>query len=286
MEMQMIKVEIISHDGTKIAAYDHGGTGEPIVFIHCLSGISQQWDPMLHYFLSNHKVITYDLRGHGKSGQPDDGYSMENMAKDLDAVLDHFAISETHLVGSSYGCMVGLYYASTRTDRVLSLINCDGAVINDTGEYGLMDETLEEHLEKYRDYLEPEYDSIEAYKQYYKDNSEPWNAYKAYYFDQYEPRLKENGKVSSITNGNTMEQIISDIYYVDFLKWYKKVECPVLFLPSEEGKLEKCMRFIEKASENLPHSKTVVIPGSKHLMMFEQDEELAAIMKEFYASIK
>jgi 2-succinyl-6-hydroxy-2,4-cyclohexadiene-1-carboxylate synthase len=285
MDRNAGKFQIISHDGTNIAAYDHGGEGEPIVFLHCLSGIAQQWDPLIKHFITNYRVLTYDLRGHGKSDQPAENYAFEDMAKDLDAVLDHFKINKTHLVGSSYGCMIGLYYASTRTECVLSLVNCDGAVLNDTGENGLSDETLEEHLAKYRDQLDPDYESVEAYKQFYRENWEPWNEYKAYYLEQYEPRIKENGKAGPRTTGYTMEKIISEIYYVDFLKWYEKVKCPVLFLPSSEGHLDKSMRFIEKAAVGLPYSQTVVIPESKHLMMFEQEDELAEAIRNFYNSI-
>jgi 2-succinyl-6-hydroxy-2,4-cyclohexadiene-1-carboxylate synthase len=84
-----------------------------------------------------------------------------------------------------------------------------------------------------------------------------------------------------------MKKIISEIYYIDFLTWYEKVRCPILFLPAENGGfLEERMRFIEVASTKLPRSKTVVIPNTTHLMMYDHEKELADTIQEFYAEIQ
>ncbi|MBY6036525.1 alpha/beta hydrolase [Fictibacillus nanhaiensis] len=280
------KHQIASNDGTLITAYDHGGHGETILFLHYLGGCAHLWHPVIPHFVKNYRVLTYDLRGHGKSGQPDQGYTFEDTARDLEAVLNFFQIKHVHLVGSSYGCMVGTYFASTRAERVLSIVNSEGALVNDTGEDGIYNETFEEHISKFRDELDPDYESVDAYKQYYRDNWKPWNEARAYFVEHYEPRVKENGKVGPQTTGATMEKIIFEIFHTDFLKWYEKVECPVLFLPAEqEGEIEKKKRFIENASRRLSFSRTIVIPGTTHLMMYDHEVELVQAIKEFYAEI-
>jgi 2-succinyl-6-hydroxy-2,4-cyclohexadiene-1-carboxylate synthase len=286
MDIKAASFDLVSHDGVRIAAFDHGGTGEPIVFIHYLGGMAQLWHPVIKHFIPNHRVITYDLRGHGRSEQPENGYTFEDTAKDLDTVLNHFKVKNVHLVGSSYGCMVGLYYASTRIDRVLSLVQCDGAMINDTGENGLYEESLEEHLAKFKDQFDPEYESVEAYKQFYRENWEPWNESRAYYIEQYEPRVKENGKIGPRTTGDTMQKIISELYYVDFLTWYEKVKCPVLFIPAvNDEHYEKTMEFVDKAVKLLTYSKTAIIPGTTHIMMFDHEKELVETIQQFYSEI-
>ncbi|WNB90804.1 alpha/beta hydrolase [Bacillus sp. NEB1478] len=286
MDITSDRYDLLSSDGTKITAYDHGGTGEPIIFLHYLGGIAQLWQPVIKHFIQNHRVITYDLRGHGKSDQPEEGYTFEDTAKDLDTVLDHFKVNKAHLVGSSYGCMVGLYYASNRKDRVLSLVQCDGAMINNTGDNGLYEETLEEHLAKFKDQFDSDYESVEAYKQFYRDNWEPWNESRAFYVEQYEPRIKKNGKVGPRTKRETLEKIISELYYVDFLTWYEKVKCPVLFLPAEqEGHLEKTKEFLGKVSKVLPYCKTIIISGTIHLMMYDHEEKLIEAIQLFYKEL-
>jgi pimeloyl-ACP methyl ester carboxylesterase len=286
MNIKADKHELTSHDGTKIVAYDHGGSGETIVFLHYLGGCAHLWHPVISHFTDRFRVLTYDLRGHGHSGQPDDGYTFEDTAKDLESVLDSFSIKSAHLIGSSYGCMVGAYFASTRIERVLSLVNSEGALVNDTGDDGRFEESFEEYISKFRDQLDPDYESVEAYKQYYRENWKPWNDARAYFVEHYEPRVKENGKIGPRTTGVTLEKIISEIYYVDFLTWYEKVKCPVLFLPAEqEGDLAKKQRFIEKASKVLTYCRTIIIPGTTHLMMYDHESELVKVINDFYAEI-
>jgi pimeloyl-ACP methyl ester carboxylesterase len=286
MDIKADKYELTSHDGTKIAAYDHGGSGEALIFLHYLGGSAHLWHPVIPHFLDTYRIVSYDLRGHGLSDQPENGYTFEDTAKDLEAVMDFFSIQNAHLVGSSYGSMVGAYFASTRTHRVISLVASEGALVNETGEDGKYEESFEEHISKFRDQLDPEYDSVEAYKDYYKENWKPWNEARAYYVENYVPRVKENGKVGPRTTGTTMEKIIAEIYYTNFLTWYEKVKCPVLFLPAEtEGNLDKKERFIEKASKVLPFCRKVIIPGTTHLMMYDHEKELVQTIKEFYADI-
>ncbi|MBH0172626.1 alpha/beta hydrolase [Fictibacillus sp. 23RED33] len=286
MDIPFDQHKIHSHDGTMLTGYDYGGLGDPLILIHYLGGTVKAWNPVIPFLRDHYRIISYDLRGHGKSDQPDYGYSFEDTTKDLESVMNHFEIEKAHLVGSSYGCMVGLYFTAMRQDRVLSLANIDGAIINDTGENGLNDETLEEHLAKFEGQLDPDYESIEEFQQVYREQWLPWNKERANYVAEYEPRMKENGKVGNITTGQTMQKIISEIYYIDFLTWYKKVQSPVLFLPAEkEGHFQQSLKFIGQAKVGLPYSETVIIPNSTHLMMFDHAKELAAAILKFHSEI-
>jgi pimeloyl-ACP methyl ester carboxylesterase len=68
------------------------------------------------------RVVTWDLRGHGRSDRPPTGYDLPTMAGDLSTVLD--AVSPegpADLVGHSYGALVALRLALTSPGRVRSL---------------------------------------------------------------------------------------------------------------------------------------------------------------------
>ncbi|MFQ5675703.1 MAG: alpha/beta fold hydrolase, partial [bacterium] len=75
--------------------------------------------------MRDYRVTLYDLRGHGGSGMPASGYTTEDMATDLDALLDEIGIAQAHLVGHSYGGAVALHYALNHPDRVVSLTLAD-----------------------------------------------------------------------------------------------------------------------------------------------------------------
>lgn len=94
---------ITTPDGTDLYVRDWG-TGRPVVLIHGwpLSGAS--WDhqavPLVE---AGHRVITYDRRGFGRSGQPWGGYDYDTLADDLAAVIDGLSLQDAAIYGFSMG---------------------------------------------------------------------------------------------------------------------------------------------------------------------------------------
>jgi 3-oxoadipate enol-lactonase len=68
-------------------------------------------------------VITYDLRGHGRSRRPETGYRLTDFVADLAGLLDALDVpGPVHLVGNSYGGTVAFSYALAHPERVASLV--------------------------------------------------------------------------------------------------------------------------------------------------------------------
>jgi len=102
------------------------GHGEAVVFVHGLGANHAFWYLGIARHLSKrYQVLTYDLRGHGRSSMPRRGYRLMQMAEDLDALNAHLGIERAHLVGHSFGARVALYYAITRQERVATLTVAD-----------------------------------------------------------------------------------------------------------------------------------------------------------------
>lgn len=85
---------------------------------------------LLGFHLAKHAdVITYDLRGHGRSDQPASGYTVEDHATDLFALLDALGIeAPVHLIATSYGGAIAMAAAIRHPDRLASVTLLDGAV--------------------------------------------------------------------------------------------------------------------------------------------------------------
>lgn len=67
-------------------------------------------------------VVMYDLRGHGRSGRPASGYTLDDGVDDLEALLDRLAVTgPVHLVGNSYGGTIAFGYAARRPQRAASV---------------------------------------------------------------------------------------------------------------------------------------------------------------------
>ena len=102
------------------------GQGENLVLIHGLGANLAFWYMGIARLLSRqYRVITYDLRGHGRSSMPATGYTLPDMANDLEALLDHLGVDHAHVVGHSFGARVALYFTISRPDRVSTLTVAD-----------------------------------------------------------------------------------------------------------------------------------------------------------------
>ncbi|MGH2718347.1 MAG: alpha/beta fold hydrolase [Actinomycetota bacterium] len=106
-----------------------------VVFIH---GLFIDNLSSLYYSLANPvaqagaDAILYDLRGHGRSDQPVDGYTLDDSVEDLLGVVEALAVdAPVHLVGHSYGASIALRAGLLYPDRLASLAliepHCAGA---------------------------------------------------------------------------------------------------------------------------------------------------------------
>jgi pimeloyl-ACP methyl ester carboxylesterase len=69
------------------------------------------------------RVVLLDLRGHGRSERPPQGYALTDFVDDLEAVLDvHGGPGPYHLFGNSFGGTVAFAYAARRPDRVAGIV--------------------------------------------------------------------------------------------------------------------------------------------------------------------
>lgn len=100
--------------------------GVPTVFVHGLAASSAFWlaagAPIL---AGNGPLVFYDLRGHGKSESPNEGYSVSGMAEDLVGLLDNLELERVNLVTHSFGGMIGLLATLQQPERVASLVLAD-----------------------------------------------------------------------------------------------------------------------------------------------------------------
>ncbi|OAB41646.1 alpha/beta fold hydrolase [Paenibacillus glacialis] len=67
-------------------------------------------------------VIAIDIRGCGESGMPEQGFTLQHMASDINAVMSHLGITEAHFIAYSRGVAYALQYALQHPERIQGLI--------------------------------------------------------------------------------------------------------------------------------------------------------------------
>jgi 3-oxoadipate enol-lactonase len=123
-------------DGLSIAytlhADERGGELRPrIALIHSLALDQSIWDGVVALLAEHADVLTYDCRGHGKSGRPKMKFTAELFAADLAHLLDHVSWPRITLAGCSMGGCVAQAFAGLYPDRVEAL-----GLIDTTAWYG------------------------------------------------------------------------------------------------------------------------------------------------------
>ncbi len=114
--------------------YTSQGSGSPLVLIHGFPVDHTIWTPQTEALSKDHQVVTFDLRGHGKSEATPGVYSMELLAQDMKALLDHLGLDRIVLGGLSMGGYVAFAFLKEYQDAVQGLILADTRAEADTVE--------------------------------------------------------------------------------------------------------------------------------------------------------
>ena len=93
----------------------------PVLMIQGLGADKHGWDMQRLPLALHYRVIALDNRGAGRSDKPFGTYSLEQMALDAIAVLDHAGVEKAHIVGASMGGAITQIIGLRYPERVMSL---------------------------------------------------------------------------------------------------------------------------------------------------------------------
>jgi pimeloyl-ACP methyl ester carboxylesterase len=108
-------------DGVKLS-YQVRGSGPPLVLLQGQANNHRWWDPVRADFDRSYRTITFDYRGTGASGKPDEPYTTRGFAADVLAVLDEVGVPRAHVYGTSMGGRVAQWLAAGHPGRVGTLV--------------------------------------------------------------------------------------------------------------------------------------------------------------------
>lgn len=113
--------ELPLEDGT--LWYEATGEGPPLVFVHGGWMNGQAWQSQVDYFADDYRVVTLDVRGHGRTGATDASrYTIDLFTDDLEDLLAHLEIEAPILCGLSLGSMVVQEYLARNPNRATGAI--------------------------------------------------------------------------------------------------------------------------------------------------------------------
>jgi pimeloyl-ACP methyl ester carboxylesterase len=116
----------LARDGVNIY-YETHGEGPVILLSHGYSATAQMWRGQIEPLSKNHKLVLWDMRGHGQSDYPADQaeYSEEKTVGDMLALLNHLGAKTAIVGGLSLGGYMSLAFNASHPERVRALLIID-----------------------------------------------------------------------------------------------------------------------------------------------------------------
>jgi pimeloyl-ACP methyl ester carboxylesterase len=248
---------IKSFDGAPIA-YDVNGSGSPtLVFVHGFSCDRTFWSSQISFFSNKYHVVSLDLAGHGKSGEGNRIWNMENYGKDVAAVCNHLELDSFILIGHSMGGAVIVEAANLIKNEAQALIGVDSII------YQIYSEMEKE-------------DIVEIVEPLEKDFKEEAKRYIEYWFpDQTHPDLAM--KVYEIFSSTPLSVSIPTMRSLlqwDFQKPLSRTQVPIFCICSERTSSEIDLTDFEE------RMRIHTLSGVGHMMMLEDPNSFNTLLDE------
>jgi pimeloyl-ACP methyl ester carboxylesterase len=108
--------------------YEVHGEGPPLVLAHGYTASLDMWREQVAALSAHHRLVIYDMRGHGKTTAPSDmaAYRLEReYVDDQIALMDHLHIDRAYVGGLSMGGMLAQEFACQHPERISALLLFD-----------------------------------------------------------------------------------------------------------------------------------------------------------------
>jgi pimeloyl-ACP methyl ester carboxylesterase len=114
-----------------VALFDEEAPGgsRPLVLVHGVGCDHSFMAPQFDAFRGTHRVVTVDLRGHGRSDKPQQNYTIGGFAGDLPWSLRELALAPPVIIGHSMGGAIALELAAREPERLAGVVLLDSAVM-------------------------------------------------------------------------------------------------------------------------------------------------------------
>jgi pimeloyl-ACP methyl ester carboxylesterase len=115
----MAKIKV---NGIELYYEIHGQGSETIVFSHGLLWNGRMFHSQVDVLKSSFRVVVYDHRGQGRSGESSESFTMETNYEDALALIEALDLGPCHFAGLSMGGFVAMRLAARNPNLIKSLI--------------------------------------------------------------------------------------------------------------------------------------------------------------------
>jgi proline-specific peptidase len=274
-----------------VAAASEDESRLPLLCLH--GGPGANWLHLKPYeaLADERRVVFYDQLGSGNSGllEPHEPslWQPELFVEEVGVVREALGLERVHVLGHSWGGMLGMQYAADRPDGLVSLIveSSPPSVPAWMPELARLrtelpaevEQTLRRH-EEAGTTDDPEYEAASmAFYKRHVCRADPWPDWLVECFQL----LDANPEVYHAMNGPSEFHVIGSLRDWDITPRLGEIDVPTLVFSGRYDEVTPAMT--EAAHRAIPGSEHVVLEESSHMAQAEQPEETLALVRDFIA---
>ena len=255
------------------------GSGPSMLLLHGAGGNGLWWGDVAGTLGGHFQLYAPDMRGHGDSDKPANGYSIGEVVEDIRVLADALNLDRPILVGHSYTAKALMYYADHLPRRTRALVLVDPTPPE---AFRLTPEELEASLQPLLMELGPHATWEDAQRlartlpQYRRWNQHLERAFRHGLLES------SDGTVMGKTASATIREIASQCMAMDTTPSLSGIEARALLLTSSES--EAVLKHSERISRHIEQCVWKVLQGN-HWLYTDNAEEFHGVVVGFLAEV-
>jgi L-proline amide hydrolase len=265
----------------------------PLLALHGGPGAAHDYlEPLEALAATGRRVIFYDQLGCGRSDQPHDPllWTVDLFVEEVGVVRQALGLESVHLLGQSWGGMLGMEYALTQPPglRSLTIANSPASMVQWVSEANRLRSALPAEVQQ--TLLKHEADGTtddptyqEAVLVYYRRHLcrvDPFPDCVVRSFDQ----LERNPEVYHTMNGPSEFHCIGTLKTWDIIDRLGEIQVPTLVL---SGRYDEATPLIaETVHKGIPGSLWVLFENSSHMPHIEEKERYMEVVDAFLSKVE
>lgn len=245
--------------------YRIAGQGEPLICVHGVGSYLEAWAGVVERLSDRFRILSFDLRGHGRSSKVRGRYEIDDFVGDVLALADHAGFETFNLAGFSLGGLIAQRLALTHQERIRRLV---------------LLATVAGRTEEERERVAGRLAALQAGDRgaHYDASLSRWLT------EEFQAKNPELIAELRRRNAENDPECYAAAYRVlaqtDFGGLLDQIRIPVLIATGEQdaGSNPRMALYMH---ERISGSKLHILPGLRHSILTEAPEQVAGLMREF-----
>lgn len=274
--------------GTKLY-YKTIGEGEPILIVHGGPGLEHSYFlPHFNELAKEHKLIFFDLRGHGKSDANLDSahIQLSYFVDDIEEMRKAFGIEKLVLLGHSFGGLLAENYAAKYPEHLKALILVSPAAHD--SKYTIDASKIIKERTSQLDLIDRE--TVMSSPEFKKADSKAYeklfriNFRTGFYNKSLIDSLRLSFPIDYMERNRLLRKMYPENWFYSPGSKFVNILCPVLIVYGEFDAMPKaCYNDLHG---RLLKSTLVTLPNSGHFPFIESKEKFFAETEKFLSGLK